>query len=254
MKKILARKRFGQHFLSDLNTLEKMARAINPLPTDHIIEIGPGHGALTNYLLQPERLSLLEIDRDLIQVLKENFKQQHIDIIETDATRFDFSSIIEEKARVVGNLPYNVSTPLLFKVIESIDKIIDMHFLLQKEVVDRMVAQPGDSNFSRLSVMLQYHCKVKRLFNVSRHVFTPPPKVESAFVKLIPIEPAPVNYQNFSQLVREAFNQRRKTISNSLKSWYTSEAIRAIGLDPQARPQALSVQDFILLANNVKKT
>lgn len=257
--KITPRKRFGQHFLSDLNTLRKIVHAISPTASDHIVEIGPGQGALTDLILegQPHHLDIIEIDYQLADHLKQRYQHiNKINIIQADATKFDFSSLVrQQKIRIIGNLPYNVSTPLLFKVIEAINDIQDMIFLLQKEVVDRMVAQAGERDYSRLSVMLQYHCQAKRLFNVGPQVFIPPPKVDSSLVKLTPCKPPmPANhYDDFKLLVREAFNQRRKTLRNSLKPWFTETEIQALGIDPGLRPEKITLREFIHLANNMKK-
>jgi len=244
------RKRFGQNFLHDQNIINKIISAIAPQPGDAMIEIGPGRGALTFPVLeQVEQLDVIEIDRDLIQWWQDK-KIDSLTIHAVDALKVDLCALTKEKnLRVIGNLPYNISTPLLFHLFKHLDCIKDMHFMLQKEVVERMAARPGSKTYGRLSVMTQFFCQVELLFTVSRHAFDPPPKVESAIVQLIPNESNnETNTAMLTQVVRQAFSQRRKTIRNCLKSWFSAEQLQALDIDPAARPETLDLASFIRLA------
>ena len=252
------KKRFGQHFLHDEGVLNEMTDSINPTENDTIIEIGPGAGALTQYLQRCHHLLLIEIDRDLATALQKHYHDiPHIHCMQQDALTFSLADqpAAENGYRVVGNLPYNISTPLLFHLFHQIDLITDMHFLLQKEVVDRISAQPGDSHFGRLSVMSQLYCEPQALFEVGADAFDPPPKVTSAFLRLTPRadRPSKLIIDEVEQLARLAFNQRRKTISNSLKTIFSASEIEQCGINPKARPQTLSTTDFIKLAQAHKK-
>lgn len=248
------RKRFGQNFLHDPNVIERIARSIGPRPDDRVVEIGPGLGALTTPLLRAlGRLDVVEIDRDLAARLPEQFAGQgELHVHQGDALRFDFCAVAAgTPLRVVGNLPYNISTPLIFHLLDQAPCIRDMHFMLQKEVVDRMAAAPGTDDYGRLSVMVQQRCKVESLFTVSPGAFHPPPKVWSAIVRLTPWETPPVPVADpalFSQLVNQAFTQRRKTLRNAVKGYLEADAITALGIDPQRRPETLSVAEFAALA------
>jgi len=251
-----ARKRFGQNFLHDNHVIEKIVKAINPQPLDHLVEIGPGLGALTTPLAQTQtRLDIIEIDRDLLAGLAKLASQYpRLQIHHADALKFDYYSLAKtaQRLRIVGNLPYNISTPLLFHLIQHIDTIQDMHFMLQKEVVERMAAKPGEASYGRLSVMVQYYCQVSYLFTVKPGAFYPAPKVDSAIVRLIPHATLPFiakNFEFFSKIVLQAFNQRRKTLHNSLKNLLTSEQIQASGIDPNIRPEQLGVAEFVQLSN-----
>lgn len=250
------RKRFGQNFLYDSHIIQKIVQAINPKPNEHLVEIGPGLGALTRYLIQHcNQLDIIEIDRDLLAELNK-FAKQHsgLTIHHADALKFNFDSLVKTEGclRVVGNLPYNISTPLLFHLIKQIHLIKDMHFMLQKEVVERLAARPGSSDYGRLSVMVQYHCEVSYLFTVKPGAFYPAPKVDSAIVRLIPHSTPPYtakDFNLFSQIALQAFNQRRKTLQNSLKSYLTAAQIQACAIDPNTRPERLSVAEFVTLSN-----
>lgn len=252
---VQARKRFGQHFLSDKGVIERMVDCIAPARDDLMVEIGPGRGALTEPLYQRlKRLHAVEFDRDLIVWLRETFLSQRFVLHQSDALAFDFSQLFQgsHQLRVVGNLPYNISTPLIFHLLNQAEGIRDMHFMLQKEVVDRLTAQPGSKTWGRLSVMVQYRCQADELFFVPPSAFTPPPKVDSAVVRLIPHQTPPFVAKDealFAQLVRQVFSQRRKTISNGVKSWLSREQISSIGIDPRSRPDNLSVADLVTLAN-----
>ncbi|MBT8140730.1 MAG: 16S rRNA (adenine(1518)-N(6)/adenine(1519)-N(6))-dimethyltransferase RsmA [Gammaproteobacteria bacterium] len=255
------RKRFGQHFLHDAHVIQRIAEAIDLKHNDHVIEIGPGLGALTLPLLERypyQQYLALEIDRDAIKSLS-NATQKHTDffIQEADALRTDFAALLPEaeNIRLIGNLPYNISTPLIFHLINFKHRIIDMHFMLQKEVVDRMVAMPGSKTYGRLSVMVQAHWNAEKLFEVGPGAFKPPPKVDSAIICLTPKSISHANEYHikdpaiFADVVRQAFSQRRKTIRNSLKSFLSPENFDQLGLDPQLRAERLSVLDFISISN-----
>ncbi|HEY0635501.1 MAG TPA: 16S rRNA (adenine(1518)-N(6)/adenine(1519)-N(6))-dimethyltransferase RsmA [Gammaproteobacteria bacterium] len=250
------RKRFGQNFLHDRNVIERIIRTISPQPGQHLVEIGPGLGALTEHLVAAGGdLDVVELDRDLIPPLAERFGAlPHFRIHNADALRFDFSTLVrdDEKLRVVGNLPYNISTPLLFHLLDHHHVIRDMYFMLQLEVVNRLAAHPGDDDYGRLSVMIQYHCQVDKLFTVPPGAFTPAPKVYSAIVRLLPhtTPPHPADdEQMLSRLVAQAFSQRRKTLRNTLKGLLDAKAIEALGIDGTRRPETLSLAEFVVLAN-----
>ena len=223
-----------------------------------MVEIGPGLGAMTCPLLSRiERLQVVELDRDVIPVLKGNCAGKgELTIHQADALRFDFGQLTEQprSLRVVGNLPYNISTPLIFHLLESAEKILDMHFLLQKEVVERLAAKPGSGDYGRLSVMVQYRCRAENLFHVGRGAFNPPPKVESAVVRLTPYETPPHVARDerlFAQIVNQAFSQRRKTLRKGLQKLCTDADFEQAGIDSSLRPEQLSVADFVLLSNQI---
>jgi 16S rRNA (adenine1518-N6/adenine1519-N6)-dimethyltransferase len=249
-----ARKRFGQHFLHDQNIIERILRSIDPRPGDRLIEIGPGQGALTWPLLQRcGELTAIELDRDLIPMLQQkSTRYGKLQLINADILEFDLASLGgEQMIRLVGNLPYNISTPLMFHVLDSIAQISDMHFMVQKEVAERIVAAPGNGHYGRLSIMLQYQCDCQFLFDVPPGSFTPPPKVDSAVIRLIPLaEPEHDigDYANFSAIVQSAFGQRRKTLSNSLKNTLSRDEIIACDIDPGLRAENLSLEDFARLS------
>jgi 16S rRNA (adenine1518-N6/adenine1519-N6)-dimethyltransferase len=249
------RKRFGQHFLHDMHIINKIVAAINPQREEHLVEIGPGLGALTHALLPlVSALDAVEIDRDIIPKLKASAEQYgHLIIHEADALTFSLATLGKEHPlRIVGNLPYNISTPLIFHLLEQLNCIKDMHFMLQKEVVDRLAAHPGNKIYGRLSVMVQYHCEVKKLFTVSPGAFTPPPQVDSAVVRLIPYPSPPhaaKNLHTLRTIVATAFGQRRKTLRKSLKTLLSPEHWSLLKIDPQLRPEQLSVADFVEMSN-----
>jgi len=250
----IPRKRFGQNFLIDESVIAGIISAINPAPTDALVEIGPGLGALTTPLLDRlDRLQVVELDRDLITRLHERYPAERLLIHEGDVLKFDFAALGSD-LRIVGNLPYNISTPLLFRFAEFTDNIRDVHVMLQREVVERMVAAPGDSEFSRLSVMLQYRFDMEMLFEVSADAFDPAPKVESAVVRLTPLAPLPHPARDeavFSSIVARAFSQRRKTLRNTLKGVIAAEDFVRLNIDAGARAQELSVADFVRIADAV---
>lgn len=249
------RKRFGQHFLHDKHVLESIVAAINPQAEDNIVEIGPGKGALTFPLIKHlNQLTVVELDRDLIAHLKA--QNTNLTVHNADALKFDFSALASEphSLRAAGNLPYNISTPLIFHLLEQAGIIKDMHFLLQKEVVDRLAASPGGKNFGRLSIMVQYFCRVENLFTVSPGSFSPPPKVNSAVVRLIPWAELPAkakDYSQFSRIVQQAFSQRRKTLRRSLKNLVNEKHFTNTGIDSGLRPEQISVTDFVSLSNQL---
>ena len=251
-----ARKRFGQNFLHDPSVINRIIRSIAPRNDDHIIEIGPGQGALTNQLQSTaSRMDVVELDRDLIPFLKLQFGlNDNFHIHEADALKFDFSTLQQqdEQLRIVGNLPYNISTPLIFHLVSYADIVKDMHFMLQKEVVDRMVAGAGDNNYGRLSVMTQYYCKVDFVFHVGPGAFNPPPKVDSAIVRLTPYKELPHPCKNtrlLDKVVKSAFAMRRKTIRNGLKSMITGEELQQLDIDPSLRPERLPLESFVKIAD-----
>jgi 16S rRNA (adenine1518-N6/adenine1519-N6)-dimethyltransferase len=235
----VARRRFGQHFLHDPRILEKIVDALNLQPADFVVEIGPGEGALTRRLLEKtSNVEAIEIDRDLAATLR----QEKITVHEGDALEFDYS-VFPRGARIVGNLPYNISTPLLFHLARYAERVRDMHFMLQLEVVERMVAAHSTPEYGRLSVALQARFKMKKLFNVSKGAFKPPPKVESAIVRL---EPLPQIMNIDENLLRKAFSARRKTLRNALPG----VDFAAAGIDPGLRPENLSPEDYLRLSMN----
>ena len=246
------RKRFGQNFLVSAGIVARIIEAIAPSPGERVIEIGPGRGALTVPLLERlGQLDVIEIDRDLAAALRERFASQRLRVHEGDALAFDFCALGTD-LRVVGNLPYNISSPLLFHLAGASACLRDCHFMLQREVVERMAAPPGSRTYGRLSVMLQYRFAVRKLLRVPPGAFSPVPQVESAFVRLVPhpVLPHPAaDEARFSALVAQAFSQRRKTLRNALRELLTEHQIRAAGVDPSLRPEMLSVEQFVRLAD-----
>ena len=247
-----ARKRFGQNFLHDPVVIERIVKAIRPQAGEILIEIGPGLGAITEPVAErTDRLTVIELDRDLAARLEQHpTLSDKLTIIQTDAMKFDFASLAQpgRKMKIFGNLPYNISTPLLFHLFNFCPLIENMHFMLQKEVVQRMTAAPGSKAFGRLTVMTQYYCEALPVVEVGPGAFKPAPKVDSAVVRLLPrnrpeAEQVPVHLLN--QVCLEAFNQRRKTLRNCLGNLATAEQLEALGLDPGQRPEQLSVDDFI---------
>ena len=251
-----ARKRFGQNFLHDRHWIERIAKAVNATEGDDIVEIGPGQAALTRELIAGAgKVRAVEIDRDLAAWLKETFPES-LSLIEADALTLDWTQVARnDNLRVVGNLPYNISSPLLFKLLEAADHVKDQHFMLQKEVVDRMVAQHGSKAYGRLSVMLQWRYRMQKLFDVPPGAFNPPPKVMSSVVRMIPKakeEVPSVDFELFSSVVANAFSQRRKTIRNALSALLSSEEISACDVDPGARAEALPLDAFVRLAQKAE--
>lgn len=252
-----ARKRFGQNFLHDQQVIDRIIACIAPQTADLLVEIGPGQAALTRPLLKSgAELLLLEIDRDLVSKLQKQFSDTpNITIHPGDALRANLPEITGGRPfRLIGNLPYNISTPLIFHVLQWHEQIIDMHFMLQKEVVDRMAAPPGSRTYGRLSVMTQFRSKVTPLFDVLPESFTPVPRVCSSIVRLQPIkEPAADagSFKNLEKVVSAAFSQRRKTLRNSLKNLLSADQINAAGIDPGQRAEQLSLSQFAALARSL---
>ena len=256
MFKDAPKKNLGQHFLTDQDIISKIVLAVKPVAGDFLVEIGPGQGAITFPLLKKHgALTVIEFDRDLITPLMESAEGMgDLTIIHKDVLKVDFTKLAADRPaiRLVGNLPYNISTPILFHVLEHAPVVRDMHFMLQKEVIDRMAAEPGSKVYGRLTVMLQARCEVTPLFMVPPHAFRPPPKVDSAVVRLVPLAADQIHINDavlFENLVRDAFGQRRKTIRNAMQALATTDDIEAVGLRPDARAEQLPVTDFIKLAN-----
>ena len=252
MKEHQARKRFGQNFLHDMRVINDIVQAIRPQPNDIVVEIGPGLAAITAPLTRLlKKLHVCEIDRDIIIFLRQQPFDEQLVIHEGDVLQFDFRCVAGKK-KIVGNLPYNISTPLLFRLSEIADEVIDMHFMLQKEVVMRMIAVPNSADYGRLSVMLQYFFDMECLFDVLPESFSPAPKVDSAVVRMIPVAHRlgeAINFSYFSDIVRDAFHQRRKTIRNNLKHLASDDDLRAVGIGPQQRAQEILPEQYVQLAN-----
>jgi len=250
--KIIPKRRFGQHFLTDRHYIERIVAAIAPRPDDTMIEIGPGPGAITAPLLaRLHHLHAVEIDRDLAAALRGRFAPEQFTLHEEDVLEFDFAKL-GGHFRAVGNLPYNISTPFLFHLAGFAEQLIDGTFMLQKEVVDRMVAAPDTHAYGRLSVMLQYRFAMEHLFDVPPDAFTPPPKVDSAIVRMLPLPADRLRARDdsrFAAMVTAGFGQRRKTLGNTLKPFLAAAQIEALGIDPKRRGETLSVAEFVLLAD-----
>lgn len=252
------RKRFGQNFLHDPAVIKRIIRVIDPRANEHLVEIGPGLGALTRPLLHAVgRLDVVEIDRDIIPLLLESCAGYgELGVHNRDILKFDFTSLAPGQAlRVIGNLPYNISTPLIFHLLKQLHVIRDMHFMLQREVAERLAAAPATEQYGRLSVMVQWHCTVELLFTVGPGAFKPAPKVNSAVVRLTPHRQAPIHVNDekrFAELVNQAFSQRRKTLRNALKGLLTAEEIESVAIDPMRRPETLSLADYAMLGNALK--
>jgi len=247
-----ARKRFGQNFLTDESVIDGIVRAIAPAAGDHVIEIGPGLSALTRPLLERlPHLTVVEIDRDLAARLRKQYPAERLTVIEADVLTVDFTAQ-GQALRVVGNLPYNISSPLLFHLMTAAAQVRDQHFMLQREVIDRMVARPGGADYSRLSVMLQSRYRMTKLFDVPPEAFDPPPKVVSAVVRMVPLgedRPRPKSEAAFEQVVAKAFSQRRKMLRGVLADWTAHIPWEALGIEPTARAEAVSVAGFMGMAD-----
>ena len=255
--KHLPRKRFGQNFLKDPSVLDNIIAAIAPAASDVMVEIGPGMGAMTGKLLPfLSRLDVIELDRDLVAYLRNTFPPEKLVVHQGDALAFDMRSLKEQsgkKIRIVGNLPYNISTPLLFHLLEFSVFVEDQHFMLQREVVERMVAEPGNKAYGRLSVMLQWQYDMDMLFIVPPEAFEPSPKVDSAVVRMIPKEkPEKCSFPALEKTVTQAFSQRRKMLRNNLAPFFSEAELTGLGIEPTKRPEELSVEEFIKLANHLK--
>lgn len=256
MAKHRARKRFGQHFLTDPGVIDAIVRAVSPAADDVVVEIGPGQGAITEPLARRAgHLHLVELDRDLVARLQTRYAERdNVTVHAADALQFDFSKL-GQSLRIVGNLPYNISTPLLFRLLDYRDRIVDMHFMLQKEVVERMAAQPGNKAYGRLGIMLGCHLHVESLFDVPPEAFDPPPEVTSAVVRLDPLPPGTFTIEDepgLSTLVATAFMQRRKTLRNALRSLADAGDFEAVGLDPGLRPEQAAISQYVALSNHLR--
>lgn len=253
-----ARKRFGQHFLHDRGVVERMMAAFNPRPEQMIVEIGPGRGALTLPLLdRAQVLHAVEFDRDIVAQLPAiALPHGQLVLHQADALRFDFSALAtRQPLRVIGNLPYNISTPLLFHLLEHSHAIRDMMFMVQKEVADRLAAKPNSKDYGRLSVMIQWQCHVEQLFDVGPGAFSPPPQVESSIVRLVPRQPSEkinIDARLFGKVVQAAFAQRRKTLRNSLKGTVSDEMFTRAGIDSMRRAETLTIEEFARLSDTLR--
>ncbi|HHU94696.1 MAG TPA: 16S rRNA (adenine(1518)-N(6)/adenine(1519)-N(6))-dimethyltransferase RsmA [Alcaligenaceae bacterium] len=252
MRQHQARKRFGQNFLHDEGVIHQIVRAIDPQPADKLIEIGPGMSALTDPLFKAvDQLTVVEIDRDLVQFLQRKYAADKLTIISADVLTVDFSQF-GPGLRIVGNLPYNISSPLLFHLMQYADQVVDQHFMLQKEVIDRMAAKPGDPLYGRLSVMLQSRYRIMKLFDVAPESFTPAPKVMSAVVRMRPLKadrPQAKDPVVFERVVAQAFSQRRKMLRGVLSEWMDHIDWDAVGIAPTDRADAVGLQQFIALSD-----
>jgi 16S rRNA (adenine1518-N6/adenine1519-N6)-dimethyltransferase len=248
------RKRFGQNFLKNQIVIDDILRAIAPRADDRMMEIGPGLGALTRPLAKAlKQLHVIELDRDIVKTLRETYASGNVVVHEGDALKFDFTTL-GTNLRIVGNLPYNISTPLLFHLADQIDCVRDIHAMLQKEVVERMVAVPGSAAYGRLSVALQYHFDMEKVLDVGPDAFYPQPKVDSAVVRMVPRvahEPAATDKTLFARIITTAFSQRRKTLRNTLRHTLEEADFAALGIDPGARAETLAVGDFVRIANRL---
>ena len=249
------RKRFGQHFLTDRHYLDRVVGAIDARPGETLLEIGPGTGLLTVHLVAAlGHLHVVEIDRDLAAALRNRFPATQVTVHEGDVLEFDFASL-PAPLRVAGNLPYNVSTPILFRIAAVAERIRDCTFMLQKEVVDRMVAAPESADYGRLSVMLQYRFSMQAMLRVPPGAFTPPPKVDSAVVRMVPLgtdRAVARDEERFASVVAKAFSQRRKTLRNATRGLVGEDAFATTGIDPGRRGETLSVAEFIALADSIE--
>jgi len=251
-----ANKRLGQHFLHDPAVIERIVEAMDPRPGERLVEIGPGRGALTYALVaRGAKLTVIELDRGLAKRLACDPVLGDVEIIRADALRVDYNTLAGGvRLRIVGNLPYNISSPLLFRFLAASEQILDLTLMLQREVVARMVATPGTRAYGRLTVMLAARCRIEKLFTVGAGAFTPPPKVESAVVRLVPHAQAPFDpgdWALFADLVRAGFSARRKTLRNALRAYAEAGAIEAAGLDPRARPDTVPPAGYAALARTL---
>lgn len=254
-----ARKRFGQNFLHDQNIISRIVSHIAPKPEDNIIEIGPGLGAITERLLQGThgKLRVVEIDRDLIKILKEKYSTQpDFSIHEGDALQADFTSLFPDATdlKIVGNLPYNISTPLIFHLLKSVEHVQCMYFMLQKEVVERLTAGVGDNHYGRLGIMVQYYCDAQNIISVGPGAFNPAPKVDSAVVRLQPhkVLPYPAKcVATLKHVVTQAFSQRRKTLRNTLKKIIDVETLESLGIDASLRPEKITLEQYVIISDHL---
>ena len=253
-----AKKRFGQNFLVDSNALDRIVDCLKLAKDDCVLEIGPGRGALTERLLtQLSHLYAIELDRDLIEPLQHRFDPDQLTLFEIDVLKFDFNEFLAQNPtiKLVGNLPYNISTQVMFKLIPFANHFMNLHFMLQKEVVDRLGAIPNTKAYGRLSVLMQYYFEVQPLFTLGPNSFKPAPKVDSSFVRLTPrhsIQHVVVNANNFKAVVANAFQQRRKTLRNALKNLISAEQLKSLGIEPTLRAENLTVDQFVIISNHLQ--
>ena len=251
------RKRFGQHFLHDPLVIDRIIASVNPQAHDHVVEIGPGEGVLTAPLVRsPARITAIEIDRDLAGALRARYQQSDLHVVEQDALRIVLSDLCEpgQSIRIVGNLPYNISTPLIFHLLKHASYVEDMHIMVQKEVADRLASPHGSRQYGRLTIMTAVQAEVQHLFDVGPGAFRPPPKVNSSVVRLIPRATPLVHEEQratFAELVQLCFSQRRKTLRRTLGRWLSNEAIEACGVDPTVRPEQVPVNAYVELASHL---
>ncbi|MBL0729481.1 16S rRNA (adenine(1518)-N(6)/adenine(1519)-N(6))-dimethyltransferase RsmA [Piscinibacter sp. HJYY11] len=250
--KHIPRKRFGQHFLADESVIDGIVDAIDPRPGDALVEIGPGLGAMTDPLVaRSKHLTVVELDRDLAARLR---KRAELTVVESDVLKVDFAALAAQagqKLRVVGNLPYNISTPILFHLLDSVDEVVDQHFMLQKEVVDRMAAAPGHKDFGRLSVMLQWRYAIESVLDVPPEAFDPPPRVDSAVVRMVPLpSPEGLDAALLGKLVTVAFSQRRKLLRHTLGRWLDEQGFTG-DFDTQRRAEEVPVAEYLALARSL---
>lgn len=257
MNQHIYKKRFGQHFLHDHDVLERIIYSISPKATDSFVEIGPGLGVLTKEILPlVKQLTAVEIDRTLIEPLQKKFARfSEFNIINQDILKTDLTSIYPHPFRLIGNIPYNISTPILFHCLKFKEQVQDCFFMMQKEVADRMAANPGVKKYGRLSISIQYYATVEKLFDVSPASFTPPPKVTSSFVRLQfrEFKTKAINEKHFLTIVKQAFSYRRKTLHNSLKGFIDDSTYQICNIDKSLRAEKLSIDDFICLSNEQQK-
>lgn len=256
----VARKRFGQHFLQDKQVIQRIVDVIAPTTDQHLVEIGPGQGALTLPILKKSgRLTVIELDRDLIQPLRTRCAEKgELAILQADALAIDYAQLVTDAKplRLIGNLPYNISTPLIFHLLRYAPHILDMHFMLQKEVVDRLAARTHTESYGRLSIMVQYHCRVTSLFHVGPQAFNPSPRVDSSIVRLVPYRELPypaTDFAHFAHLVKTAFAHRRKTLRNCLKSMISDSEWEKTHIDSSLRAEQISLAEYVKLSNQLVK-
>lgn len=250
-------KRFGQNFLQNQAIINHIINSAHLMPNDNVIEIGPGLGALTQILLKNlNSLTAIEIDKNLINdLLRLDNAQQKLHIIHADVLTIDFSQF-GKNLRIIGNLPYNISTPLIFHLLQFLDEIDDMHFMLQKEVVERLAAKPNSKQYGRLSIMVQYFCEVEHLFNIAPENFYPVPKVDSALMRLTPYKTSPfdkIDSKALESLLVQAFSMRRKTLANNLKSLISASELNTLGINPKHRPEEISIKDYVKIVKSLYK-
>ncbi len=250
------KKKYGQHFLHDKNIIRKIISVVQPKKNDDFIEIGPGAGALTNPLVDKvDRITLIEKDIDLIPLLKKQFSiYESVNVLQEDILKCNLMDLVHDETRIIGNLPYNISTEIIFKIISISSKVKDLHFMLQKEVVDRMIASPGSKTYGRLSIMVQVYFEVEKLFDISPNVFIPKPKIQSSYIKMAPKVYGFKNSEHetkFRKIVLVAFTARRKMIKTSLKDYIDNNMLESLLINPNSRPENLTIEEFLQIAKHI---